>query len=510
MTWIKHKKSLIMYVGALFFLLVLLLVFAHRNTMNERAFYFDNKNAAFGVQIDATIDRYQVFSEYVYGQLIDEVVLNIMHIATHGTETEKAHARTVLYDYLIDDYETIIEYDFRQLHFHTVTGDSFLRFHAPETYGDNLFDIRNSIYVANTEGIKVSGFEEGRVYNGYRFLYPLFYQDEPVGSVEISISIATAINTLYSVYDDKDVFFFIEKDVVERLVFDEYLDNYQVTALSSNYYYDTVVNQATPPRRHEKDLGGIGDFFTSINHIVCDQMLGKQDFSIIVRQNATHYGLHFNSLYNISGEHVGYLMVLEEDLEYANFINNHRVTVVAMSFFFLILSVGGVYYLNTRMIYKVQSRIDPLTQTYNRRYFMQILNKAFDQYHKSNQPFALMILDLDHFKTMNDTHGHAYGDRVLIAVAQTIQSLVSDVGTVARWGGEEFVVLLENTSVEAARNLAETMRAQIVTLHDQDNTTLTASIGVTSVDTTDDLDTLIQRADTYLYQAKAKGRNCVI
>ena len=147
--------------------------------------YFQQSRDSFDSNINSTINQYEIFSSYIYDTIIDDTVLSLMNQASQGTELQKDATRDLLYDSLIDNYNIMVEYNFRQLHFHLPNGDSFLRFHSPDAYGDNLLDVRTAIRIVNTEHIYVKGFEEGRIYNGYRFVYPLFYHDTYVGSVEI-------------------------------------------------------------------------------------------------------------------------------------------------------------------------------------------------------------------------------------------------------------------------------------------------------------------------------------
>lgn len=156
---------------------------------------------------------------------------------------------------------------------------------------------------------------------------------------------------------------------------------------------------------------------------------------------------------------------------------------------------------------------DSLTQVYNRQYLMDYLNESLVQHRQSGQPLALLILDIDHFKMINDNYGHLQGDRTLAEVVAVIKNEVHANAILARYGGEEFAVVLPETGLEAACTLAEqicqAVRAYAFTGPEPGKPIhLTVSIGCTSVVPTDlNRDALIRRADNALYEAKGAGRD---
>lgn len=157
---------------------------------------------------------------------------------------------------------------------------------------------------------------------------------------------------------------------------------------------------------------------------------------------------------------------------------------------------------------KHQAGRDPLTGCYNRRVLFKLMDIEFE----SLKPFAdycIIMVDIDHFKAVNDTHGHIAGDAVLCEVASILQSCVRESDIVARFGGEEFCIVLPKTSKEQGMFIAETMR-QKIEVGKVNDITVSCSFGVTSAKFNAQLSTeLIEQADTALYQSKANGRNRV-
>ncbi|WP_206707978.1 PAS domain S-box protein [Koleobacter methoxysyntrophicus] len=152
---------------------------------------------------------------------------------------------------------------------------------------------------------------------------------------------------------------------------------------------------------------------------------------------------------------------------------------------------------------------DVLTNAYNRRYFIQKLEEEIERSKRANRKFSLIMLDIDRFKSINDRFGHNAGDLVLRNTAKLIKNRTRKIDTLARWGGEEFVILLPDTTVKNAARLAEELRESLSRMDIPYVGHVTASFGVAGYCPGDTVDTLVQRADNHMYEAKAAGRNCV-
>lgn len=156
------------------------------------------------------------------------------------------------------------------------------------------------------------------------------------------------------------------------------------------------------------------------------------------------------------------------------------------------------------------SLTDPLTNVYNRRYFIQKLEEEFERVNRqSSGVFSIALLDIDHFKCINDCFGHHAGDLVLIKLTETITHRIRKLDCLARWGGEEFIILFPNTKLSAATLLIEELRNSISKMESPIANQITASIGVVEYCAGETVDSIIQRADSLMYKAKDAGRNCV-
>lgn len=152
---------------------------------------------------------------------------------------------------------------------------------------------------------------------------------------------------------------------------------------------------------------------------------------------------------------------------------------------------------------------DPVTGLANRRAAEALLERLEREASRYGQPFSVALVDLDHFKDINDRYGHAAGDRVLVGAAHTLRRETRESDVVARWGGEEFLVVAPATRLSEATRLAERCRTALATTEAEGRST-TASFGVAELVPGESIDTLVARADARLYAAKRGGRDRVV
>ena len=169
---------------------------------------------------------------------------------------------------------------------------------------------------------------------------------------------------------------------------------------------------------------------------------------------------------------------------------------------------------NRENLLKNQATRDPLTSLYNRRYFEEEVFKRILDSKVSGEAFSVLMLDVDHFKKVNDTFGHKVGDKVLIELAAAAERALRECDIVARYGGEEFVIFLADTNSEeglrVAERLRETIGEVVVYTDDGREVRFTVSVGLSSSAISENIDMLIKTADEALYRAKNSGRNRVV
>ncbi|MEJ5057666.1 MULTISPECIES: GGDEF domain-containing protein [unclassified Pseudomonas] len=247
----------------------------------------------------------------------------------------------------------------------------------------------------------------------------------------------------------------------------------------------------------------LGLFFREIQRLVPLDALSYQHTSSDLRLEFGHRGHHSIS-YSLSheGEHLGEL----------EFRRNQRFSEQEQGYLESLLA-SLLYPMRNTLLYRAatQSALrDPLTDTGNRIAMDQTLTREIELSRRHLQPLSLLMLDIDHFKQINDTHGHSAGDDVLRAVAATIKSQLRNVDMVFRFGGEEFLILLSNTSREAAALVGERLRIAAQAeeyVADGRSIELTVSLGCSTLLPGESVESLLRRADNALYVAKREGRN---
>jgi diguanylate cyclase (GGDEF)-like protein len=218
-----------------------------------------------------------------------------------------------------------------------------------------------------------------------------------------------------------------------------------------------------------------------IDHIPadCDVALSKQFFSFIQKITALDMSLAIETY------HITQVRTLEESLDRAHVQEDQL---------------------------RIEARTDALTGLFNHEHILSTLRLTLQEDDMAGQPTSVMMADLDHFKDINDTYGHPVGDKVLMEISRRLGTALRDFDSLGRYGGEEFLIVLKNTSLVTALSVAERVRKHVstgpISLHGL-TVDVTISIGVAVVHPGDGADDIVKRADKALYEAKAAGRNCV-
>ena len=235
----------------------------------------------------------------------------------------------------------------------------------------------------------------------------------------------------------------------------------------------------------------------------------KQDFQYSTPNG--HYLLHVQYMPEVRL----FLFVESEenkataDLRRALYINFIVFLLVVLATIILTNMMVNLYQKKLALI----ATIDYLTQLMNRQAFEALSLNILADSRRSASPLVMMMLDIDHFKKINDCYGHAAGDKVLQGVAQTLKHAVREADIVCRWGGEEFVVCLNKCTLADAERIAEQIRLNVANSiyeHELNHLSVTMSIGLVSYRHSETLAELLERADGALYGAKNQGRNTVV
>ena len=298
-------------------------------------------------QIDAAILPFKNSTNMLFNGVINNRdVLTIHQKGLDAKDKEKRDFyRDELYKKLGTLYHHLKKFGIKQLHFHFPDTTSFLRFHKPSKYGDNLKDIRYSLVVANNELKKISGFEEGRIFNGYRFVYPLFLDKRHIGSVETSLGF-NVINDISKVIYQTYQYMILNKDVVKGKLFSGERKNYEKSYISDSFYHEanSFVNYKKKQDSVIKWMNA--EKFQDINNIVKksvtdNELLEYKQIVKFFKFDKEYFYASFLPINNIQGYNIGYIISYKKCSCYADIAKEYNgktiAAIVILSVLFLFL-----------------------------------------------------------------------------------------------------------------------------------------------------------------------------
>ncbi len=493
--------------------LFLPLYFFQINQKKEKEeLYFKTKLTQEKLKFEAVENSYTLISRNIFDNIINKKeILELIQKANLLDDDNKTDAlRKKLYVMLLPLYTNLKTQDIRQLHFQLQGNSSFLRFHSPQYYGDSLVGVRYSIDKVNLRKEAVHGFEEGRIFNGFRNVFPLINRNKLVGSVEISYSFNAIKNQLKRIYPGY-YSFIIKKEIIQAKVFKENQNNYIPTPISSFYMQDKETID-TASKAYSKAL--IQEINANIQKDASQKVKTGLDFLLETTINKHHYVISFIAVSNVEKKQVAYYIVYQEDKALDYIQNSFILYLVLALFISLFVSVLLVLYYRSQQkskeALKVLATTDPLTKIANRHKLNMVMDILIHRSQRYDLPLSVIFFDIDAFKAINDKLGHETGDEILVELSNLVTTTIRSADLLARWGGEEFIILLPETNHAQARELAEKLRKIISEHHFVITAKLTCSFGVTQLRKDDDEISLLKRVDTALYSAKDSGRNRVI
>ena len=455
-----------------------------------------------------------------------------------GATPEKLNAlRQKLYKLLKHKYEQMELRGVHQYHFVMPDNTTFLRMHKPEKYGDNLEKVRYSFANTNKTHKPTIGFEQGRTAHAFRNTYPLFdKKNNYLCALDIGYGSEVIQNHLTDT-SHLHTHFIVNKNIFNvkqwerddlRLKYKQSIENPEYLFASTDKHSCdqlTQTNYALSPTNKKiifkkMNLGlSFGVFFLQNNKAIVVSFLPIKDMkdnrvvAYLVSYTPDNFIDKTLLLNKIARFIVMFLTVIISYFVYKSIISNRTVRELNLNLETKVkqrtkeLETQKTIAENAAKKLEHLSITDILTGLYNRRKLDEALQTEFHRSDRSAHHFAIIILDIDHFKQVNDTYGHLVGDKVLINIAEILQEQVRIVDIVGRWGGEEFLIICPNTQMDGILALAEKIRVKIKDHVFSEVGTQTASFGVATWQTEDTIKTIITRADKALYKAKHGGRN---
>ena len=294
--------------------------------------HLENKTKQYEQNYNATYKGYKNLAKVIFETDINSN--DVKEIFAHASITkdkEQDIVRKKLYDKLKDTYQLLKSYNIKQLHFHLPSNESFLRFHRPNRYGDNLTNVRETIKYSNETKKQIDGFEEGRIYNGYRFVYPLSYDGKHIGTVEVSFS--TLVMSLEMVNNYKVITqFLISKEVVGQKVFDDEKSNYIKSPLKDFY----IEKKSAKVLSDMNNIDVAEPLSKKTNNIVHYKGFDNTSFSVYdtYRKNI----VTFIKVKNPVSKDVVGIFVVQSDASYI--INKNRNFYIVMIFSIILIAIA--------------------------------------------------------------------------------------------------------------------------------------------------------------------------
>ena len=375
-----------------------------------------------------------------------------------------------------------------QLQFHTKNSTSFLRFHNYKLYGDNLSKTRKTVLYVENKFKPVFSYERGNYLNGYRAVYPLFYNEDFIGSVEFVFSL-NELKRIFQKDFNKGLSFLIKKN-------NNLKENDNKQEIFNFYYYQNK-----------------NDFFHSLKDKINkdiflenkNNLLREKNFYTFKHIDNKIYFISFISLKDFENKFKGYTIIYSESF----FLERlHSLILYQLFLMFLISFILSFYLLKIKESHKKIKFLathDNLTGVGNRNY----LDLKIKEYRLKD--FSIIMIDIDFFKVINDTYGHKVGDLALKRFVELIKPHLNKYDIFIRYGGEEFIIIL-NSDKEKAIKIAEKIRLIIETeSQNKEIPAFTCSLGVShTLETAHSKKQAFILADKRLYKAKETGRNKVI
>ena len=287
---------------------------------------------------------YKKIADIIYKTKINTAeIIDIFKDAHKTNEQEQSRIRKELYEHLFNTYEMLKSFKLKQLHFHLPNNNSFLRFHRPNKFGDNLEEIRETVSYVNKHKKAVDGFEEGRIYDGYRFVFPLFdKQNSHIGSVEISFSTLALISSYHEYFKDF-ANFLLSKEIVDKKVFENEKKNYTQSHLPSFYIEKKILNYVKNKTEHQKNLN-----YLSVSKPDIDKIIRmKKPFAVYDR----YHEFYFIPITNPITKIIEGVFIVKQP---HHFIPNKIQNFYTLCFIVWLFSAISIYFFNKNANYKLK------------------------------------------------------------------------------------------------------------------------------------------------------------
>ncbi len=301
----QQSRYLVLWLAGFSLTAVLICWALYANWQNKRDGYLQQHSSIVATAYRASVDGYAVTTRF----LVDEVLRKpqILNTFARGIDGDK-RARGELFRLLAPTYDELVKHGIRQLHFHTPSGHSFLRFHALDKYDDPLFDVRPSLRITNTELRPVHGFESGRVISGFRYVHPLFDGQRHLGSVETSLTFRVIREAMMRIDPERDYLMVLHQDAIEGVVFSDNRGLYAPWKMNPDYFVEdphlTLPDSPPPPRAEVRHLNRM----MAENPAIHAQMATGATFTLTKEWEQQDWAITFLPVLDVSQQLSAYIV----------------------------------------------------------------------------------------------------------------------------------------------------------------------------------------------------------
>lgn len=338
------KESLLLIMAFVIILISFFSYFTYQYNNNIKNYLEDLSNQ-YEVQYNITYENFYMLSQNTfYGIINKPEIYNLVKYAFKNDENTQSFLRQILYDRLLSDYNRLLEFKFKQVHFHFPDNTSFLRMHKPDKFGDSLSDSRFSVKEVNKTLKPLDGYEIGKMVDGFRFVYPLF--DESlfhIGSVEISVN-SDFFDKTFEQNFGVDTHFLIKKTIAEKRMFPENFKEYKISYENSNYIYSEKVNEES---LHYTD----SEFYTiDEKNLISSKMQNNEKFIISKKYKGKYIAIYFLPISDIEGNKNAAYMVLYKHSDLMEQLNYNYFKMILILFLSTFLFIFYMRYKYKQMI----------------------------------------------------------------------------------------------------------------------------------------------------------------
>ncbi|MDM8545718.1 PAS domain S-box protein [Candidatus Venteria ishoeyi] len=283
--------------------------FLYKVTHTNQQQYLQQHVTMLQTAYTTVVNSFRLTTETLYNETINQPdVIALFRLGAKSKDAKRKRFRGRLYRRLYPTYKRLRARNLKQLHFHLANGDSYLRFHRPELFGDNLFDVRPSLRIVNQEHRPVFGFEGGRIYSGFRYVFPVFDDNTHLGSVETSLSFLAIEDELSKVVPESKFSLLLQKDSVLSLAFKSEQSIYAPSRLHPDYYYEDLgISDLGRPTPLDLLVQTLNEQLAKRPE-VAEQMQMQKAFGADVKYQGKEYAATLIPIKNISGQQAAYLI----------------------------------------------------------------------------------------------------------------------------------------------------------------------------------------------------------